>query len=419
MKQPSTRLPLWWTLKFAAKTSPWLIFATLVTSFVYAIIPAAYIWVIQYVVKATETSASLVLPLVIAVTIYALSCWLKDIKMFFNGYCEKKLRVACTDKYLHALTELPPSCFNDGELMSKVRAARNGLNSNSIYLVYSATINITTTTISIISLAISLALLDPKVAIVAFLAPIPLVINYKSRTYFHAKLWPTIVQQFRRLDYFSSLMKYQRTGVELASLRGLDTIASKAKALSAKNTRDYVRFEVTAALVELVSSVFTVAIFAFCLYTLVTTLDIAVVVGALSGLMSYLNILTFTGFELSRLASNAQPTLAIKEFLGLSKNFNFSKAQRLVAQQSLQINNVNVHYGNFQAVKDVSLQLRKGGFTALVGVNGCGKTSLIKAIMGGQTNATGTITCDTTTVSVSDHNYYLVASAVQQEYGRF
>lgn len=78
-----------------------------------------------------------------------------------------------------------------------------------------------------------------------------------------------------------------------------------------------------------------------------------------------------------------------------------------------------VNYGDHQALKKVSLELTPGGFTALVGLNGAGKTTFMKALMGGQVSASGSITADAVTFSVNDEQYRLGFSCVQQDYGRY
>jgi len=46
----------------------------------------------------------------------------------------------------------------------------------------------------------------------------------------------------------------------------------------------------------------------------------------------------------------------------------------------LDVQGLNVHYGGIHAVKDVSLAIRKGEMVCLIGANGAGKTSTLKAL---------------------------------------
>ena len=48
----------------------------------------------------------------------------------------------------------------------------------------------------------------------------------------------------------------------------------------------------------------------------------------------------------------------------------------------LKIERLNVNYGAIHAVRDVSLEINKGEIVTLIGANGAGKSSVIRAIMG-------------------------------------
>jgi zinc transport system ATP-binding protein len=48
----------------------------------------------------------------------------------------------------------------------------------------------------------------------------------------------------------------------------------------------------------------------------------------------------------------------------------------------IETKNLSVHYGQTEALKDVSFEIEQGDFVGLAGPNGAGKTTLIKAILG-------------------------------------
>jgi len=72
---------------------------------------------------------------------------------------------------------------------------------------------------------------------------------------------------------------------------------------------------------------------------------------------------------------------------------------------SIEIRNVDKQFGDFQALRDVNLDIASGELIALLGPSGCGKTTLLRIIAGLETADTGSILFageDTTDVHVRD-----------------
>jgi branched-chain amino acid transport system ATP-binding protein len=65
----------------------------------------------------------------------------------------------------------------------------------------------------------------------------------------------------------------------------------------------------------------------------------------------------------------------------------------------LKVDNIDVHYGGIHAVKNISIEARRGELTALIGANGAGKTTTLKAICGLLRPTAGTVTFDGTNIT--------------------
>ncbi len=48
----------------------------------------------------------------------------------------------------------------------------------------------------------------------------------------------------------------------------------------------------------------------------------------------------------------------------------------------LKIDKINLYYGVIHALKDISLEVKQGEIVTLIGANGAGKTSTLRAISG-------------------------------------
>ena len=60
----------------------------------------------------------------------------------------------------------------------------------------------------------------------------------------------------------------------------------------------------------------------------------------------------------------------------------------------IQIKNLIKNFGKFRALNDINLNFSEGQSIALIGPNGCGKTTLIKSILGLNVIEKGSIVVD-------------------------
>jgi len=57
----------------------------------------------------------------------------------------------------------------------------------------------------------------------------------------------------------------------------------------------------------------------------------------------------------------------------------------------LKLSNVTVHYGTAEALKDITIQLEEGAVVSVIGANGAGKSTILKAISGLVTVSSGIV----------------------------
>ncbi|MDO6726806.1 urea ABC transporter ATP-binding subunit UrtE [Cognatishimia sp. 1_MG-2023] len=78
----------------------------------------------------------------------------------------------------------------------------------------------------------------------------------------------------------------------------------------------------------------------------------------------------------------------------------------------LKIDNLTLHYGHSQILYDVSMQADVGKVTCLMGTNGVGKTSLLKAISGTHARSGGDLSLDGTEVPRNASAFYMARNGV-------
>jgi branched-chain amino acid transport system ATP-binding protein len=61
-------------------------------------------------------------------------------------------------------------------------------------------------------------------------------------------------------------------------------------------------------------------------------------------------------------------------------------------KEMLKIDKINLYYGGIHALKDISLEVKQGEIVTLIGANGAGKTSTLRAISGLEQIKSGTVT---------------------------
>jgi len=80
--------------------------------------------------------------------------------------------------------------------------------------------------------------------------------------------------------------------------------------------------------------------------------------------------------------------------LWLVQHSSKEAGRKILIGSNVAINGICKSFGDFQVLKNVSLEIKKGEFFSLLGPSGCGKTTLLRIIAGFENPDTGTLTLD-------------------------
>lgn len=84
----------------------------------------------------------------------------------------------------------------------------------------------------------------------------------------------------------------------------------------------------------------------------------------------------------------------------------------------LELSGVSVHYGRIKAVSDLSIKVEEGEIVTLIGANGAGKSTTMRAISGIRPLSAGTITFNGEDISKLRADLRVVRGISQAPEGR-
>ncbi len=76
--------------------------------------------------------------------------------------------------------------------------------------------------------------------------------------------------------------------------------------------------------------------------------------------------------------------------------------------KTLQLKNVNKAYGNLTVLENLSLEVEKGEFVAIVGPSGCGKSTALRMLAGLEQPTTGEVSADGTVIKEPNSNRVMI-----------
>lgn len=412
------KVPNWfWGFVFAIKAQPKYVTLSLGFAFLVSSLPSLNVRVIGFLARSLDENASLFVPLVFLVLLFGTSTILNNLEQQFHDLVYFKVQNTAHQNYNQVLARIPARHYGSEEFMSLTRNARQAITQMKIWNQYTAIKHMLAAIVGSIMLCTSLWEYNHIVALLSIIVPFPMMISNIFAARYITKYWPIAIKGYRRGHYFQNQLSYRRSAIDLASVNGTGLIAQESN----KNRAIFVKYNFMLDFIvcgtNLIAGIFAAIVFAVCLYIMAAESKIENIIAGISGLTASIAMLARVGYQFGRLNSSIFPTQQYRELM--SYQADSSASIDLAQINEISFEDVTVNYGNHQAVKSISLKLKHGGFAALVGENGSGKTSFFKAIMGTQREVSGRIKIDGKSFALEDQNLFIPFVAVLQDYGRY
>lgn len=408
---------LWWPTTVAFRKTPWLTSFALVTALLYVGFPALNVYVISQLSYAVANGQPLFLPAVMLILLFGsrnLIIQLMIVCALMNGSGTSK---AFNNAFNQKAASIPVHFYSNSAFMEKVLLANNCLNEAYANMQHQAALSLIEITFSCLSMALALWHLNPYVAGIAALLPIPIVYNnlgYGRAINLHMG---ELARRDQRCHYLYNQLNQDRSGFDLAVMQASKDLATIAHQERLEWFGVARKLHRAAFMFGSLSGLCAVALYSVCIIIIVLQGDLVSIVTSIFGLTAALNTYIHVGYQLGTLSQCLPATRSLHQFL--TTEFPDTKRVDLKGVAQVTFNDVMVAYGDKQAVQGVTVSLAKGQLTAIVGANGSGKTSLIKAIMNAQHQVSGSITFADQTINLTDRSQTLAYATVNQEFQRY
>lgn len=408
-----------WALRYGFSASKlWGCVSTVLVILV-AFIPAVNVIVVRFLSQALVTSTSILLLLILAGILFGAGGALQQVMYAASRINGLRINTHASDQFDATMTSIPPNLYESEEFMSVARKARQCLSEGHPSSQFQASINVFSAIITAASLAVTLYDLSAKAALVSLVAPIPTALAYAWYGRQESKYWPIATEANRRAVYLQDQFSYSRTGSELSLMNATSTLARGAIQSRRKYRQVREKLEGKSVISDSVAGAVTTLLFIIALVFLYRDADhsVGAVFAGIVGLMSGISAMSGVGYQVGELAISIPANSHFRSLLKMQQHGR--KQLRSIEVERLSISNLNVTYGDVKAVKAVSFEVKRGSLCALVGENGSGKTSVIKALEGVQYDSSGSVVVNDTALNVATSTDWFHFATVQQDYGRY
>ncbi|MFC5281170.1 ATP-binding cassette domain-containing protein [Arcanobacterium canis] len=412
--------PDWlWALRYGWQASPAFATASTIMLLGVALIPAVNVLLIRQLSNSLSHSHGAIGLIILTGLVFGAGGALQQVANTLSRVNAMRVNAFAADHFDCVLARSSARSYASELFMDKLRKARQCTSEGHVSSQFQATINIFTATITASTLALTLWDLSQGAAMISVLAPIPTAVAYAWYGRQESRLWPEAAQKNRRSVYFQDQISYQSTGSELVNLRASSFIASRSQEMRALYRKIRENLEGLAVVSDAMSGLATTVLFCLALVFLYrdSAQDAGAVFAGIAGLMSGIGAMAGIGYQIGELVTSIPANRHFRDFLRVEDDrvteLDIASVQNFCA------NDITVRYGDVVAVRSANLATDKGTLVAIVGENGSGKTSLIRAMMGSQPEASGSLKIGALSVDLSSGAFRYPYAVVQQDYGHY
>lgn len=409
---------LWELIHGFRASKVWGVISTALVLLV-AFIPAVNVVVLRFLSQALVGATSIAPLLVLAGVLFGAGGALQQVSNAASRINALRINTCSSDQFDVTMAKVPPDLYESEEFMGLVRKVRQCLSEGHPSSQFQASINIASAVITAASLAFALYALSPRAALVSLVVPIPTAMAYAWYGRQESRYWPLAAESNRRAVYLQDQFSYRRTGSELSLMNATSTLVFGAIGSRREYRRIREKLERKSVVSDSVSGAVTTLLFIVALVFLHRNAEhsVGAVFAGLVGLMSGVSAMAGVGYQVGELAISMP---ANRHFQSLLTMQQCEKRQRrALAVENLCVHDLNVAYGDVRAVTEVSFEARRGSLCALVGENGSGKTSLIRALEGVQHEVSGSVVVNGVARDIATSTDWFQFATVQQDYGRY
>lgn len=405
-----------WPSYFTMRHFKWLLLVDLAGSLTIAAFPAINVMLIAYLGNNLNAGASIVMPLLLIVVFFGANSAITQIFYSFARCFADKIDSQATAEFVTKAAQANAHSYANQQYLNSLQQSYGACDNCYLSAQYQALNNIIAAAFSSLSLCLVLWDYSATVALLSILLPVPLLANSIVYGKIETKFWPSLNKSQRRAEYLLDQMVLDRQGFDLATMRASNMFAELTHQARQANYAIVKKMQQYGFLFSSITGLTSVVVYAVCLIILVNQVSLIQLLAGVFGLTAALGSLTSLGYQIGMLMECIPMNRSLRKFL--SEQDQSVNRIATTGAHKLTVSKVTVSYATKVAVNLEQLTLEKGKLTALVGSNGSGKTSLIKALMGTQQQVTGTLTIDGKAFDLSKQQP-LEYATVNQEYQKF